>query len=42
VRIGDGDLPPIRICGISYERQRARKPLAVEFTQRLDKMSFER
>jgi hypothetical protein len=42
VRIGDGDLPPIRICGISYERQRARKRLAVEFTQRFDNVSFER
>jgi hypothetical protein len=41
VRIGDGDLSPIRICGISYERQRARKPQGVEFSQRLDKKSFE-
>jgi hypothetical protein len=41
LRIGDGDLSPIRICGISYERRRARKPQAVEITQRLDNKSFE-
>jgi hypothetical protein len=41
VRIGAGDLPPIRIRGISHERQRARKRLGVEFSQRLDKKSFE-